>query len=59
MRFGNPACTTRGMKEREFIKIANLIADVLDEFIAHKNVNKVLEETKTKVKELATQFAIF
>jgi glycine hydroxymethyltransferase len=29
VRLGTPACTTRGMKEAEFTKIGNLIADVL------------------------------
>jgi glycine hydroxymethyltransferase len=59
LRFGSPACTTRGMKEPEFIKIANLIADVLDEFIENKDINKALEKTKVEVRQLATQFTIF
>ncbi|HEY5996953.1 MAG TPA: serine hydroxymethyltransferase, partial [Candidatus Deferrimicrobiaceae bacterium] len=29
VRLGTPACSTRGMKEAEFTKIGNLIADVL------------------------------
>lgn len=45
IRFGSPALTTRGLKEDEFIHIADIIADVLhapeDETVKQKSAEKV------------------
>lgn len=43
IRIGTPACTTRGFKEQEFIIIANLIADVLEN-IQSKSINANFEK---------------
>jgi glycine hydroxymethyltransferase len=52
LRFGSPAETTRGMGEKEFHYIGQLIADVLE--------NKVsTDEIKSKVKELTSQFEFY
>ncbi len=54
LRIGTPAMTTRGFKEREFIKVASLIVKVL------KNMDnkKILKECKKEVLELTNEFPI-
>ncbi|MGG7049138.1 MULTISPECIES: serine hydroxymethyltransferase [unclassified Campylobacter] len=55
IRVGSPALTARGMKETEFVLIANKIADVLDDI----NNIQVQERVKAELKELAHQFIIY
>ena len=56
IRLGSPACTTRGMKEREFTKIAHLISDVLDAGINPST--EFLVSIKTRVADLCNQFPL-
>ncbi len=56
IRVGSPACTTRGMKAPEFIKIANLIADVLD-LGMNADFSK-LNSIKAGVEALCKQFPL-
>lgn len=53
LRIGTPAVTTRGMKEKEMIIIADLIADVI------KNGEKAVDRVKEKVKLLCSNFPLF
>ena len=61
LRFGTAAGTTRGFKEKEFAKIGNMIADVLEGFVKNgEEGNKVLEEkTKAEVAVLCKEFPIY
>ena len=55
IRIGTPALTTRGFKENEMVKIANLINNVI------KNIQDetVIENTRTSVSELCVEFPIY
>ncbi len=55
IRLGTPAVTTRGMKEEEMKKIAELIDKVLSNIDDEKTIEKVREE----VKELCSQFPLY
>ena len=55
IRIGSPAMTTRGFKELEAEKLANLIADVLDAPNDEAVIACVVEE----VKKLTTQFPVY
>ncbi|MBS1169434.1 MAG: aminotransferase class-V family protein [Burkholderiaceae bacterium] len=55
IRLGSPAMTTRGFKEAEAIKVANLLADVLD---APENP-AVLERVRAEVKQLTDAFPVY
>ena len=55
IRIGSPALTARGMKINEFAKIANKIADVLDNIEDAELHKKIKEE----MKELASNFVIY
>lgn len=55
VRIGSPALTSRGMKEAEFERIANKIADVLDDI---ENVEKQAA-IKEELKALAQNFVIY
>lgn len=55
IRLGSPALTARGMKEAEFVVIAGLIADVLDNIEDETLHGKIKEQ----VKALASNFIIY
>ena len=55
IRIGSPAMTTRGFKELEAEKLANLIADVLDA----PNDEAVIARVVDEVKKLTTQFPVY
>jgi len=55
VRIGTPAVTTRGLREGEMTRIAQLIARVLDA----KGDPDVVNEVKKGVKELCEQFPIY
>ena len=50
IRIGTPAVTTRGMKEKEMIKIANMVADILE--------SKEGKSYRKEVQALAAEFPI-
>ena len=54
IRLGSPAMTTRGFKESEFILVAHLI----DEALENANNKEKLEEIKQKVVELTKKFPL-
>jgi len=55
IRIGTPAMTTRGFKELEAEKLANLIADVLDAPQDESVIQRVTEQ----VKELTSNFPVY
>jgi len=61
LRFGSPAGTTRGFKEKEFEQIGNMICDVLEGFVKNgEEGNKTLEQnTKKQVFDLCQKFPIY
>ncbi len=54
IRIGSPAMTTRGFKENEFIKVANLI----DRAILNKDNEEELEKIKEEVLNLTKKFPL-
>jgi glycine hydroxymethyltransferase len=55
MRFGSPAVTTRGFKEREMREVAALIAQVLD----HISSEDASADVRRKVGELTARFPLY
>ncbi len=55
VRLGTPACTTRGMKEKEM----ELIADYIEIAIKNAGNEKLLSETSDKVRELCSRFPVY
>jgi glycine hydroxymethyltransferase len=55
IRIGSPAMTTRGFTEIEALKLAHLIADVLDA----PNDDAVIARVVGEVKKLTTQFPVY
>ena len=54
IRMGTPAVTTRGMKEKEMEKIA----EIFDLIITHRQDHEMQEKAKLLVKELTTAFPL-
>lgn len=55
IRIGTPAVTTRGMKEAQM----NRIADVIDRAVANRNDQSALEAVRKDVEKLAHEFPIY
>lgn len=54
IRFGTPAITTRGFKEKECARVAELMIEVLK----NKDDKKIKQKVHTEIKELAKKFPI-
>ena len=54
VRIGSPAMTTRGLKEKEFESIANIIYDALK----NPNDKEIIKECKKRVLEITKKFPI-
>ncbi len=54
IRVGTPALTTRGMKEEEMIKVADLIANVIE-----KRDEETIKKTREEVKNFCSNFPIY
>lgn len=54
IRIGSPAMTTRGLKEEDFVEIADIIYDTL----VGRNSEQTLEESKEKVLKLTKKFPL-
>ena len=60
VRLGTPAATTRGFGNDEFVKVGNLIGDVLDGLAANPEDNAAAEgKARSEVLELCRQFPIY
>lgn len=64
IRLGSPAGTTRGFKEKEFIQIAQWIAQILKSLRDHGGEDSeitqtVIQDVKAKVLQLCQQFPIY
>ncbi|MBH20799.1 MAG: serine hydroxymethyltransferase [Rhodobiaceae bacterium] len=60
IRLGTPAATSRGFGEKEFIKVGNLIGDVLDDLSVNKEDNTSTEQDiSKKVLELCNEYPIY
>jgi len=55
IRIGSPAMTTRGFKEPEALKLAHMIADILDA----PSDEAVISRVAAEVKKLTTQFPVY
>lgn len=55
VRFGTPACTTRGMKEKEM----EIIADYIETAIKNAENDNLLSEINDKVRELCSRFPVY
>lgn len=55
IRVGTPAVTTRGMKEKEMGRIA----DLMDRAVAHRDHTPELEKVRQEVEKLAQEFPIY
>src|SRR5581483_4915006 len=54
IRFGTPAITTRGFKEKECVRVAKLMIKVLK----NKDNKKIKESVRKEIKALAKKFPI-
>ena len=52
LRIGTPAMTTRGLNDKDFV----LIADIICEALSNYNNKKILQELKSKVLELTKKY---
>ena len=55
IRIGTPACTTRGMKEKEM----EIIAECIDKALRGKNDPQILSQVKNQVRELCQRFPLY
>ncbi len=61
LRFGTPACSTRGFREEEFEVTANMIADVILalENNEQEELQEIQKQVSEKVKAICKQFPIY
>ena len=62
LRFGTPACTTRGFGKAEFSKVADIISEVLSNISIKSEFSEnssFILEAKEKIKNLCDGFSVY
>ena len=59
IRLGVPAITTRGFNEEDVVEVANLITEVVDDFVKNKDYESdTIKNVREKVKNLCKKHPI-
>lgn len=56
IRIGTPACTTRGLKEEDFVEIANIISDVVNDLSDKDSISDNKDKYLGRVSALTKKF---
>mgnify|MGYP002032384868 CR=1 FL=1 len=60
LRFGTAAATSRGFNNDDFIKVADMISDMLDSLMLDEiEQKKVSSETRNKIVEMCSKYPIY
>lgn len=59
IRLGTPACTTRGFKEKDFVLVGHLIADILDGLKDNEDNSKAEQKVLSEVTKLIKLFPFY
>jgi len=59
IRLGSPACTTRGFKEKDFVLVGHLIADILDGLKNNEDNSKAEQKVLSEVTKLIKLFPFY
>ncbi|MCC8377198.1 MAG: serine hydroxymethyltransferase [Rickettsia endosymbiont of Graphium doson] len=59
IRLGTPACTTRGFKEKDFVLVGHLIADILDGLKNSEDNSKAEQKVLSEVTKLIKLFPFY
>ena len=60
IRLGVPAITTRGFNEEDVVEVANLITEVVDDFVKNKDYESdTIKNVREKVKNLCKKHPIY
>ncbi|QQV75615.1 Serine hydroxymethyltransferase [Rickettsia tillamookensis] len=59
IRLGTPACTTRGFKEKDFVLVGHMVADILDGLKNNEDNGKAEQKVLTEVTKLIKLFPFY
>lgn len=59
IRLGTPACTTRGFKEKDFVLVGHMVADILDGLKNNEANNKAEQKVLSEVTKLIKLFPFY
>ncbi|ADE30299.1 serine hydroxymethyltransferase [Rickettsia prowazekii] len=59
IRFGTPACTTKGFKEKDFVLIGHMVAEILDGLKHNEDNSKTEQKVLSEVKKLMKLFPFY
>ena len=60
IRLGVPAVTTRGFKQNQMVTVANMITEVVDDFVKNRDYNSpVIQSVRERVIALCDEFPIY
>ncbi|HJD58269.1 MAG TPA: serine hydroxymethyltransferase [Rickettsia endosymbiont of Ceroptres masudai] len=59
IRLGTPACTTRGFKEKDFVLVGHMVADILDGLKNNEDNGKDEQKVLTEVTKLIKLFPFY
>ncbi|GAA5252135.1 serine hydroxymethyltransferase [Candidatus Rickettsia kedanie] len=59
IRLGTPACTTRGFKDKDFVLVGHMVADILDGLKNNEDNSKAEQKVLNKVTKLIKLFPFY
>lgn len=59
IRLGTPACTTRGFKEKDFVLVGHMVADILDGLKNNEDNSKAEQKVLSEVTKLIKLFPFY